>query len=105
MPVPRIVRIRIWGTSNDAVDALARDIVGIAKKLGIKVRGPIPLPTRRLVVTVRRAPSGQGYHTYDHWEMRIHKRIVDMDADERALRQLMRLRIPEDVKVEIELIG
>jgi len=37
--------------------------------------------------------------------MRVHKRIVDMDADERALRQLMRLRIPEDVKVEIELIG
>jgi len=55
-------------------------------------------------VTVRRAPSGQGYHTYDHWEMRIYKRLIDIDADERALRQLMRIRIPENIKIEIELI-
>lgn len=103
--MPRVVRIRIWGTNTDSVNALSRDIIDIARKLGIKVKGPIPLPTKRLLVTVRRAPSGQGYHTYDHWEMRIHKRIIDMDADERALRQLMRLKIPEDVKVEIELIG
>lgn len=103
--MPRVVRIKIWGTNVQSVDSLAKDIVDIARKLGIKAKGPIPLPTKRLLVTVRRAPSGQGYHTFDHWEMRIHKRLIDMDADERALRQLMRLKIPEEVKVEIELIG
>lgn len=101
--MPRRARIRIWGTDYKKVDELAKEIVGIAKKLGVKVSGPIPLPTRRLIVTVRRAPSGQGYHTFDHWELRIHKRLIDMDADERALRQLMRIRVPEDVKIEIEL--
>ena len=67
------------------------------------MRGPIPLPTKRLLVTVRKAPSGQGSHTFDHWEMRIHKRIIDLDADERAMRQLMRIRVPNDVRVEIEI--
>ncbi|MFB6470031.1 MAG: 30S ribosomal protein S10 [Vulcanisaeta sp. AZ3] len=102
--MPRKARIRIWGTDNKQVDNLAGEIVDIARKLGIKVSGPIRLPRRRLLVTVRRAPSGQGYHTYDHWEMRVYKRLIDMDADERALRQLMRIRIPENVKIEIELI-
>ncbi|HDD69246.1 MAG TPA: 30S ribosomal protein S10, partial [Candidatus Korarchaeota archaeon] len=55
------------------------------------------------VVTVRKAPSGEGTHTFDRWEMRIHKRIIDMDADERAMRQLMRVKVPPNVKVEIEL--
>ncbi len=102
--MPRKARIRIWGTDHQKVEELAREIVEIAKKCGVSVSGPIPLPTRRLIVTVRRAPSGQGYHTFDHWELRIHKRLIDMDADERALRQLMRIRVPEDVKIEIELI-
>ncbi len=102
--MPRIVRIRIWGTEIDKVNDLASRIIDDAKKMGIKVRGPIPLPTRRLIVTVRRAPSGQGYHTFDHWEMRIHKRLIDVEADERFIRQLMRERVPDNVKIEIELI-
>jgi len=102
--MPRRARIRIWGTNNSQVDELATEILNIARKLGVRASGPIPLPTKRLLLTVRRAPSGQGYHTYDHWEMRVHKRLIDIDADERALRQLMRIRIPENVKIEIELI-
>ncbi len=102
--MPRKARIRIWGLDHRQVDELANEIVGIARRLGVRVSGPVPLPRRRLIVTVRRAPSGQGYHTFDHWEMRIYKRLIDMDADERVLRQLMRIRVPENVKIEIELI-
>ena len=102
--MPKTARIRIWGTDPEAVDGLARDIVDLVQKLGVRVRGPAPLPVKRMLVTVRRAPSGQGYHTFDHWEMRIHKRLIDIDADERAMRQLMRIKVPEDVKIEIELL-
>jgi len=59
VPVPRIVRIRIWGTSNDAVDALARDIVGIAKKLGIKVRGRYRYPPGDLWLRLGGHPVGR----------------------------------------------
>jgi len=90
-------------TSISELNSVCEEIKAIAKKTGVKIRGPIPLPTKRLVVTVRKAPSGEGTHTFDHWEMRIHKRIIDMIADERAMRQLMRVRVPKSVKVEIEL--
>ncbi|HDD33919.1 MAG TPA: 30S ribosomal protein S10 [Thermofilaceae archaeon] len=101
--MPRIVRIKLSSTSVEDLNSVCNEIRTIAQRTGVRMKGPIPLPTKRLIVTVRKAPSGQGTHTFDHWEMRIHKRIIDMDADERAMRQLMRIRVPKSVRVEIEI--
>ena len=100
----RKARIRLASTDYRKLEEICAEIKNIAKKTGVRISGPIPLPTRRLVVVTRKSPCGEGTHTFDHWEMRIHKRLIDMDADERALRQLMRIRVPEDVHIEIELI-
>lgn len=102
--MPRYVRIRLAGTSIDDINRVCEDIKNVVRQAGVKMRGPIPLPTEKLRVTVRKAPSGQGTHTFDHWEMRIHKRLIDIDIDERALRQLMRIRVPRTVRVEIKII-
>ena len=102
--MPRYVRIRLAGTSIDDINRVCDDIKNVVRRAGVKMRGPIPLPTEKLRVTVRKAPSGQGTHTFDHWEMRIHKRLIDIDIDERALRQLMRIRVPRTVRVEIKII-
>ena len=104
MRAARKARIRIHGTNPQDVEAVAREIVEVAKKAGIKVSGPVPLPTKRLMVVVRRAPSGQGYHTFDHWELRIHKRLIDLEADEKIIRRLLSIRVPETVKIELELL-
>ncbi|MEM4971143.1 MAG: 30S ribosomal protein S10 [Sulfolobales archaeon] len=98
------VRIRIWGTSASNVDYVAGQIVEIAKKAGVEVRGPVPMPTKRLVVPVLRLPHGEGTKVYEKWEMRIHKRLVDVAADERVMRQIMRIRVPQDVYIEAEII-
>jgi small subunit ribosomal protein S10 len=58
-----------------------------------------------MVVPTRKTPCGQGSESWDKWEMRIHKRLIDIDADERAIRQIMRVRIPDSVYIEIELTG
>jgi small subunit ribosomal protein S10 len=58
-----------------------------------------------MVVPTRKTPCGQGSQSWDKWEMRIHKRLIDIDADERAIRQIMRVRIPDSVYIEIELTG
>ncbi|MCD6509467.1 MAG: 30S ribosomal protein S10 [Thermoprotei archaeon] len=100
----RKARIRLVSTDYKKLNEICEEIKDIAKKTGVRISGPIPLPTKRLVVVTRKAPSGEGTHTFDHWEMRLHKRLIDLDADERALRQLMRIRVPEDVHIEIELI-
>jgi ribosomal protein S10 len=41
---------------------------------------------------------------YEKWEMRIHKRLVDVAADERVMRQIMRIRVPQDVYIEAEIL-
>ena len=96
-------RIRLTGLNPKDLDRICNQIKEIALKTGVEISGPIPLPTRRLVIPVRKAPDGEGSETYDHWELRIHKRLIDIAADERALRQIMRIQVPKDVNIEIVL--
>ncbi|MBU2617738.1 MAG: 30S ribosomal protein S10 [Euryarchaeota archaeon] len=98
-------RIRLSGTNPAELDAICDQIKQIAEKTGVSISGPVPLPTKRLIVPCRKSPDGEGTATWDHWEMRVHKRLIDIDADERALRQLMRIQVPKDVSIEIVLEG
>ena len=97
-------RIRLMSTQHKALDKIAQQMKEIAQRTGVKIRGPIPLPTKKLVVPVRKSPCGNGTATWDKWQMRIHKRLIDIDADERTLRQIMQINVdPQIVYVEIEL--
>jgi small subunit ribosomal protein S10 len=101
--MPQIARISLTGTDPKRVESVCKQIKTISERTGVKMSGPIPLPTKHLVVPVRKSPDGEGSATWDHWEMRVHKRIIDLDADERALRQLMRIQVPDGVNIEIVL--
>ncbi len=98
-------RIRLSSTSTEHLDSVCNQIRRITRKTGVRMAGPIPLPTRRMVIPTRKTPCGQGSESWDKWEMRVHKRLIDIDADERAIRQIMRVRIPDSVYIEIELTG
>ena len=96
-------RISLSGSEHKVVDLVCNEIKGIANRTGVEVHGPVPLPTKRLQVPVRKSPDGEGSPTWDRWEMRVHKRLIDVDADERTLRQLMRIAIPDGVQIEIQI--
>jgi len=96
-------RISLSGTNPKKVDGVCSQIKMISERAGVHMAGPIPLPTRRLLVPCRKSPDGEGSETWERWEMRIHKRLIDLDADERALRQLMRIQVPDGVNIEIVL--
>jgi len=100
-------RIKLSGKDPKQLDNICVEIKDIAKKFGINARGPIPLPTKKLKVVTLKTPcgdgTGHGNATYDKWEMRVHKRILDVQADDRALRQIMRVNIPHGVHIEIKL--
>jgi ribosomal protein uS10 len=102
--MPSKARIRLWSNNIDNLNYVIGQIKAIAEKAGVSVRGPVPLPTSRLEVPVMKLPHGEGRKKWEKWEMRIHKRIIDVAADERVMRQLMRVRVPENVYIEIELI-
>ena len=96
-------RIKLTSTNLEQLERVSKDIKDIAEKTGVKIKGPQPLPTKRLKITTRKAPTGEGTHTFDHWQMRIHRRIVDIEPDDRTMKQITKLEIPEDVKIELTL--
>ncbi len=97
-------RIKLSSIDTRDLNSICDEITKIADKAGVRLRGPVPLPTKRLVVPTRKSPCGEGTHTWDKWEMRIHKRLIDVDPNERFLKRLMRIKTPDDVFIEIELI-
>ena len=101
--MPQYARIKLTSSNVEQLDTLAREIRDIAEKTGVKCKGPQPLPTKRLKITTRKAPTGEGTHTFDHWQLRIHRRILDIEPNERTMRQITKLRIPEEVKIEMTL--
>ena len=97
-------RIKLTSVNINKLNELISGIREIASKSGVIIRGPIPLPTKKLKITTRKSPCGDGKATFDRYEMRIHKRLIDLPADERVLHSIMRMPIPKDVNVEIEMI-
>ncbi len=96
-------RIRLSGTDFEKIEGVCDRIKEIAERTGVNLAGPVPLPTKKLIVPIRKSPDGEGTATWDRWQMRVHKRLIDLDADERALRQLMRIHVPKDIGIEIIL--
>ena len=97
-------RIKLASTDIEKINSVCTSINEIVERTGVDMHGPIPLPTKKLKVTTRKCPCGDGKATWDRFEMRIHKRLIDLGVDERALRLVMRVPIPEGLNIEIEMI-
>lgn len=97
-------RIKLVSTDIEKINKVSDYIKGVAEKTGVALRGPIPLPTKKLRVTTRKSPDGEGTATWDRYEMRIHKRILDMALDDRAIRLVMRVEIPEGLNIQIQML-
>jgi len=98
------VRIKLQSVEIDKLNGVIERIRTIADSAGIPISGPIPLPTKKLKVTTRKSPCGDGTATFDRFEMRIHKRIVDLPANDKILHNIMRISIPRTVKIKIEMV-
>lgn len=103
MAVNEKVRIRLKSYEHTLVDAAAAKIVEIAKRGGAEVSGPIPLPTKKEIITILRA-----VHKYkdsrEQFEMRTHKRLIDiLRPSNKTVEALMGLELPAGVEIEIKL--
>ncbi len=97
------VRIKLNSTDIEMLNNICDSIKDIAKKSGIVISGPVPLPTKKLKVTTRKSPCGDGTATFDNYEMRIHKRLIDLPSNEKVLHHIMRMYIPKNVNIKIEM--
>ena len=97
------IRIRLKAYDHMLIDQSAEKIVETAKRTGATVSGPIPLPTKKEIVTILRA-----VHKYkdsrEQFEMRTHKRLIDiLSPSQKTVETLMRLDLPAGVDIEIKL--
>ena len=98
-------RISLASADIAQMNEICSAIKDIAEKTKVKLSGPITLPTKKLKLTTRKSPDGEGKASWERYEMRIHKRLIDLGVDEKALRLVMRVPIPEQVSISIEMLG
>lgn len=97
------IRIRLKAYDHVLIDQSAEKIVDTAKRTGAKVSGPIPLPTKKEVVTIIRSPH-KHKDSREQFEMRTHKRVIDILYPTQAtVDNLMKLELPAGVDIEIKL--
>ena len=97
------IRIRLKAYDHNLIDQSAAKIVETAKRTGSKVSGPIPLPTKKEVVTILRA-----VHKYkdsrEQFEQRTHKRLIDIiTPTQKTVDALSRLEMPAGVYIDIKM--
>ncbi|KAB5542512.1 ribosomal protein S10 domain-containing protein [Coniochaeta sp. 2T2.1] len=101
---PKTHKIRITLTSRkvQALEKVCRELIERAKGKDLRVKGPVRLPSRNLQITTRKTPNGEGSKTWDKFEMRIHKRLIDLNAPTEIVKQII-VNIEAGVEVEVTI--
>lgn len=97
------IKITLSGEKPENILAVVNQIKELTKNFKMKISGPIPLPRRILSITTRRTPCGDGSDTYEHWQKRISKRVLYVEANEKNIKNILRIKVPDDVFVKISL--
>ena len=96
------IRVCLKAYDHRLIDASAEKIIETAKRIDAKVSGPVPLPTRRRVYCVLRSPHVDK-KSREHFEMRTHKRIIDIYPTNQNSEELFKLDLPAGVDIEVKL--
>ena len=97
------IRIKLKSFDHKILDASAEKIVETAKATGAEVSGPIPLPTKKEIITIIRAVY-KYKDSREQFEMRTHKRLIDITSpSKKTVDSLMKLDLPAGVDIEIKL--
>eukprot|EP00803_Ostreobium_quekettii_P003746 evm.model.scf_156.12 EVM.evm.TU.scf_156.12 scf_156:101382-102942(-) len=98
-------RIRITLTSRNvkSLEKVCADLIKNAKEKDLKVKGPVRMPTKTLRITTRKSPCGEGTNTWDRFEMRIHKRLIDLHSPVDVVKQITSIGIEPGVEVEVTI--
>merc|ERR1719189_1332612 len=95
------IRITLTSRNVKSLEKVCTDLIDGAKSKELTVKGPVRLPTKRLRIVTRKAPNGEGTNTYDKFEMRIHKRLIDLHSPSDIVKQITKISIDPGVEVEI----
>merc|ERR1711931_593023 len=97
------IRITITSKNCAAIERISNELVKAAKDKQLKVKGPVRMPTKTLRITTRKTPCGEGSKTWDRFQMRIHKRVIDLQSPTETVRQITQLSIDPGMDVEVTI--
>merc|ERR1711914_30294 len=100
-----IHRIRITLTSHNvkSLEKVCAELIRGAKDKKLMVKGPVRMPTKTLRITTRKTPCGEGSKTWSRYQMRIHKRVIDLQSPTETVRQITQLSIDPGMDVEVTI--
>ena len=98
------IRISLKAYDHKLIDQSAAQLIETAEKTGAQISGPIPLPTKKEVVTIIRA-----VHKYkdsrEQFEMRTHKRLIDiLMPTPKTVDAITRLDLPAGVDITLKIM-
>merc|ERR1711998_527890 len=101
----RVHKIRIYLTSRNvkALEKVCADLIKGAKDKRLLCKGPVRMSTKTLRIMTRKAPCGEGTSTWDRFEMRIHKRVIDLHSPSEIVKQITSISIEPGVEVEVTI--
>ena len=99
-------RIRITLTCQNlkSVEKVCSELITRAKGIAeVKVTGPVRMPVKNLNIRVRKSPCGEGTNTFDLWEMKIYKRVIDLVCSSSDIKEITNIKIDPGVEVELTI--
>lgn len=97
------IRITLTSRNVQSLEKVCSDLIKGAKEKELSVKGPVRLPTKRLRIVTRKAPNGEGTNTWDKFEMRVHKRLIDLNSPSDVVKQITSINIEPGVEVEVTI--
>lgn len=95
------IRITLISTQVKRLEKVTNSIIARAARDKAEKKGPVRMPTKTLSIATRKTPNGEGSKTWDHYEMKIHKRYIDLTAPTAIIKSITKLTIEPGVDVEI----
>lgn len=97
------LKIKLISYDHQLLDLSVKKIIEIAKTTSAKIKGPIPLPTKKEIFTILRSPH-VNKSSREQFERRTHKRLIILiDASAQTIDSLKRIVIPTGVEIQIKL--
>ncbi|KZS92359.1 40S ribosomal protein S20 [Sistotremastrum niveocremeum HHB9708] len=105
LPGEKIHKIRITLTSSNVrnLEKFCADLVNRANDKQLRVKGPVRLPTKVLKITTRKTPCGEGSKTWDRYELKVHKRLIDLNSSSEIVKQITSISLEPGVEVEVTI--
>ena len=98
------LRITLAGRDHRALERVCADLVREAKNKQLRVKGPVRLPTKVLRIVTRKSPCGEGTNTWDRFEMRVHKRLIDLhNISAATVKDITSINMEANVDVEVTI--